>query len=92
VGYVPGTIGAAEDGMIEPKQIKAKMPVVCSENGQFAIVDHMQGRENIKLAKDKTGQHHFIPLNWVKTVDDKVHIDRPGDQAMREWSNTPPTA
>jgi len=46
----------------------------------------------IKLAKDKSGQHHYIPLSWVSSVDDKIHIDRPGDQAMREWSTTPPNA
>jgi hypothetical protein len=67
------------------------MPVVCSENGQFAVVDHVEGRDFIKLTKDKSGQHHYIPLTWVTSVDDKVHVDRPGDRAMREWSTTPST-
>ena len=70
--------------------IKPHMPVVCSENGQFATVDHIEGRSSIKLARDDKGQHHYIPLSWVTSVDDKVHVDRPGDQAMREWSTTPP--
>ena len=70
--------------------IKAHMPVVCSEDGQFATVDHIEGRSSIKLAKDDAGQHHYIPLEWVTSVDDKVHIDRPGQQAMREWTTTPP--
>jgi len=78
--------------MIDASKIKADMPVVCSENGQFAVVDHMEGKDSIKLTKDKSGQHHYIPLSWVKSVDDKVHIDRPGDQAMRDWSNAPPSA
>ncbi len=69
--------------------IKPHMPVVCSEDGQFAVVDHVEGLDLIKLAKDKTGQHHYIPLTWVTSVDDKVHVDRPGDQAMREWATTP---
>ncbi len=69
--------------------IKPHMPVVCSENGQFATVDHVEGTDMIKLTKDKSGQHHYIPLAWVTSVDDKVHVDRPGDQAMREWSTTP---
>jgi hypothetical protein len=77
--------------MIDIKAIKEKMPVVCSEDGQFAVVDHMQGVSTIKLAKDAKGQHHYIPLSWVKIVDDKVHVDRPGDQAMREWSTTVPS-
>ena len=65
--------------------IKPHMPVVCSENGQFAVVDHLEGGYFIKLAKDENGQHHYIPLEWVSSVDDKVHIDRPGKQAMAEW-------
>ncbi|MGE3074749.1 MAG: DUF2171 domain-containing protein [Dehalococcoidia bacterium] len=69
---------------METRQIKEHMPVVCSENGQFGVVDHLEG-DMIKLTKDDSGQHHYIPLSWVTSVDDKVHIDRPGDQAMREW-------
>lgn len=71
--------------MINVDKIKPEMPVVCSENGQFAVVDHLDGKDSIKLKRDKTGKHHFIPTNWVTTVDDKVHIDRPGDQAIKEW-------
>jgi len=69
--------------------IKPHMPVVCSNHGQFAVVDHLEGRDFIKLAKDASGQHHYIPLAWVTSVDDKIHIDRPGAQAMRDWSTTP---
>jgi len=75
--------------MIQASQIKPKTPVVCSNNGQFAVVDHMEGTDMIKLNKDSQGQHHYIPLSWVKAVDDKVHIDRPGELAMREWSSSP---
>ena len=70
--------------------IKPHMPVVCSNAGEFATVDHIEGHSSIKLAKDDDGQHHYIPLDWVTSVDDKVHIDRPGPQAMREWTTTPP--
>lgn len=69
--------------------IKPHMPVVSSDNGQFAVVDHLEGRDLIKLTKDSTGQHHYIPLTWVTAVDDKVHVDRPGAQAVREWSTAP---
>jgi hypothetical protein len=71
--------------------IKPHMPVVCSNNGQFAVVDHLEGPDFIKLAKDASGQHHYIPLTWVASVDDKVHVDRPSDQAMREWNTQPPS-
>jgi hypothetical protein len=73
--------------MLNIGSIKPHMPVVCSEGGQFATVDHMASdNRTIKLAKDDSGQHHYIPVSWVTKIDDAVHIDRPGDQAMREWS------
>ena len=71
--------------MIRPDDVKPEMPVVSSDNDQFGVVDHMQGSDSIKLKRDDKGKHHFIPLSWVKTVDDKLHIDRPGAQAMRDW-------
>lgn len=71
--------------MINAETVKPNMPVVCSDNGQFAVVDHIEGKDSIKLKKDDSGKHHFIPMSWVKTVDDKIHIDRPGSQAMKEW-------
>jgi len=77
--------------MIKPEQINPDMPVVCSEDGQFATVDHMEGTNTIKLKKDKVGQHHYIPLTWVRSIEaGKVKIDRPGDQAMQEWSTVSP--
>ena len=82
------------DGLSElnTTQVKEKitehMPIVCSDNKQFATVDKVEGN-SIKVTKDQSGQHHYIPLDWVKMVDEKVHVDRPGDQAMREWSPTP---
>jgi hypothetical protein len=73
------------DSVTAKELIKPEMPVVCSENGQFAVVDHAEGADEIKLKKDKDGNHHLIPMAWVTSVDDKVHIDRPGKQAMKEW-------
>ncbi len=73
--------------MLNIGSIKSHMPVVCSEGGQFATVDHMASdNRTIKLSKDASGEHHYIPVSWVTKIDDAVHIDRPGTQAMREWS------
>lgn len=69
--------------------IHENMPVVCSENGQFAVVDHLEGKAAIKLNKDDSGQHHYIPLTWVTAVDDKVHVDRTGDEVMKAWATSP---
>ena len=76
--------------MINANTIKPEMPVVCSQDGQFATVDHIEGTNSIKLNKDKSGQHHYIPLNWVvSTEEGKVKIDRSGEKAMQEWSTKP---
>jgi|GEM_PF-385938 len=75
--------------MLNIESIKPNMPVVCSQGGQFAVVDHTEGATSIKLAKDKTGQHHFMPISWVTRVDEHVHIDRPGTEAMKQWTTEP---
>jgi hypothetical protein len=51
----------------------------------------METADTIKLKRDETGQHHYIPVSWVSSTDnDKVKVDRPGDQAMLEWSSVSP--
>jgi len=66
------------------------MPVVCSQDGQFAEVDHLEGTDTIKLKRDKTGQHHYIPVSWVVSTDGgKVKVDRPGEEVMQKWSTKP---
>ena len=75
---------------MQNNQIQPDMPVVCSQDGQFAEVDHMEDADTIKLKRDSAGKHHYIPLSWVTSVEGgKVKIDRPGEEAMQEWSETP---
>jgi hypothetical protein len=76
--------------MISANQVKPDMPVVCSQGGQFATVDHMEGQDSIKLQRDDSGKHHYIPLSWVTSTENgTVKVDRPGDQAMEDWSEQP---
>ena len=76
---------------MQSNQIQPDMPVVCSQDGQFAEVDHMEGEDTIKLKRDVEGNHHYIPLSWVTSVEDgKVKIDRPGEEAMQQWSDSSP--
>lgn len=78
-------------GMIHNNQIKPNMPVICCENQQFATVDQMENANIIKLAKDETGQHHYIPLKWVTDIiNGKIKIDCPRFRAMQEWYTRPP--
>jgi hypothetical protein len=76
--------------MLNASEIKSGMPVVCSQGGQFAVVDHVESHDFIKLKRDELGNHHYIPISWVTTVSaGKVHVDRPGKQAMAEWITLP---
>jgi len=77
------------DSLNAKNLIKENMPVVGLDDSQLAVVDHVEGTDAIKLAKDSDGRHHYIPLTWVSSVDDKVHLDRTSDQAQKEWSPTP---
>lgn len=72
---------------INTDAIREHMPVICSNGNQFATVDHLDGN-SIKLTKDEQGQHHWIPFDWVTRVDEHVHVDRPGEQAMKDWSTS----
>jgi hypothetical protein len=71
-------------------QIKEHMSIVCSEDKELGKVDHLDGGNTIKIAKDDKGQHHWIPVSWVAKVDDKVHLDRSGDEVMKQWMTSPP--
>ena len=75
--------------MINATEIKPEMPVVCSQGGQFATVDHMEGSDFIKLKKDEVGMHHYIPMDWVTSTESgEVKIDRPGEEAMQQWQTS----
>ena len=80
------------DDAVDPSDIRPHMPVLCSEDEQFAVVDRMESPDTIKLARDERRQHHYIPLSWVTRVDDQVHVDRPGDVAMQDWTTVAPRA
>lgn len=73
-------------------QIKEHMPVVGSDTNEIGKVDHLDSGETIKLTRDDNGNHHWIPLAWVHRVDEHVHLDRPGGQASKEWSDSSPAA
>jgi hypothetical protein len=66
--------------------IREHMEVVGSDGAAIGTVDHVQGSE-LKLTKgsDKTGQHHFIPLDWVAQVDSKAHLSKAARDVKTQW-------
>jgi hypothetical protein len=75
--------------MIDASQIKEHREVVGSDGKHVGTVDHMEGADRIKLTKqdkDAGGQHHYIPLAWVASVDrGKVELNKPAAEAERSW-------
>ncbi|MET0551553.1 MAG: DUF2171 domain-containing protein [Vicinamibacteria bacterium] len=69
-------------------EIKPDMPVVCGmdADAQFAVVDRVEG-DRIKLKRDESGQHHFIPVSAAKRiVDGKLQVDRSAKDVMAAWT------
>ena len=74
--------------MIQTSQIKEHMEVLSSDGKHVGRVDHVRGSD-IELAKLDTqskGKHHLIPMSWVESVDDKVHLSLKRDEAEQRWS------
>ena len=73
--------------MIDTTQIKPDMQLLGSDNLAFGKVDHLEGASTIKIAKDETGQHHYIPVSWVTSVDSNgLHVDRSKGDVVKAWS------
>jgi len=83
---------AGKMSSVSASQIKEHLPVVGSDQQEIGKVDHMQGDKWIKLAKGSGTTHHYIPLDWVKSVDQKVHISKSAQEAQQQWSTNPPSS
>ena len=74
--------------MVQPATIREHMEVVGADGVHVGTVDHMEGANQVKLAKDDSdadGEHHYIPLAWVDHVEMKVHLKQSGAEAKARW-------
>jgi hypothetical protein len=63
------------------------MRVVGADGHFVGTVARVEG-DHIKLARNHVkagGAHHWVPLDWVESVNGVVMLDRASDQARREW-------
>ena len=63
------------------------MEVISSCGKHVGVVDHVEGG-SVKLTKsDPTaaGMHHFIPLDWIATVDQHVHLNKNSEEVFQNW-------
>jgi hypothetical protein len=62
--------------MFAATEIKEHMEVVGADGRHVGTVDHLEGQDQIKLTRNDSadGEHHFLAVDLVERVDDKVHL------------------
>lgn len=77
--------------MVNADQIKNHAAVVGTDGSHVGTVDHLAGQDRIKLAKrdeEADGKHHYIPLSWVASADDKqVKLNKTAQEAQDQWQS-----
>jgi hypothetical protein len=70
------------------ENIRQHMKVVGSDRQPVGTVDDVDG-DRIKLAKndpEANGMHHYIPTDWIDTVDnEQVCLRQDADEVRRQW-------
>ncbi len=67
--------------------VMAHMDVIASDGTKIGTVDHMDGADKIKLAKNTSpdGEHHYVPMAWVDHIDQHVHLKRTTAEVKAAW-------
>jgi hypothetical protein len=81
----------AKEMMMNAQQIREHMPVIASCGQRIGTVDRVEG-SSIKLTRSAPaahGEHRYIPLSWVDSVDDHVRLNRNSEEAERDWQEAP---
>ena len=62
--------------MFAASAIKEHMEVVGADGRHVGTVDHLEGDDQIKLTRmdSADGEHHFLAVELVDRVDDKVYL------------------
>ena len=83
-----GMSGPAEGSDAGIAGIKDHMNVIASCGKKVGVVDKVEGSA-LKLTKNDSpdGQHHFIPVGWVSTVDRHVHLNRNSMETEMGWKS-----
>ncbi len=69
--------------MFDTSQIKEHMEVVGADGRHVGTVDRLEDARQVKLTADDSadGRHHFLAIDLVDRVDDKVHLKVAADEA-----------
>lgn len=71
-----GTKASAFSAKTDSARIVEHMDVISADGKKIGTVDHLDGPDKIKLAKNTSpdGQHHMVPFTWIDHVDQHVHL------------------
>lgn len=76
---------------ISPHQIQKHMEVVGSDGAHVGTVDGIEG-EQIKLTRkdpEAGGEHHYIEMQDVDRVEDRVLLSCTAAEAKAAWETAP---
>ncbi len=62
---------------MDTTQIRPHMEVIGSDGQHAGTVDHLDGEDKIKLAKNDAvagGEHHWVAISDVDHIDEHVHL------------------
>lgn len=74
---------------LDSKQIREHMEIVGSDGQHVGTVDEINGNR-IKLTKNDSaagGRHHFISIDSVDSVKDKIVLNQTAAQIRRQWED-----
>lgn len=77
--------------MIQASQIREHMQVVGSDGQQLGSVERLEGSSRIKLTRlgAAGGQEHFIPLDWVASVEGQtLRLGRSSQDVRAEFERS----
>lgn len=82
-----GAVTGGARSLLDTSLIVEHMDVIGSDGAKIGTVDHLDGPDKIKLAKNTSpdGQHHYIPVSWIDHVDTHVHLKASSVEAKAGW-------
>lgn len=69
--------------------VKPLMPVVASCGTRLGSVESLEsGAIKVSHKDSPDGLPHFVPADWVRKVDEHVHLSKNATETKREWKPT----
>jgi uncharacterized protein (TIGR02271 family) len=72
---------------IDASRIVEHMDVISQDGQKVGTVDHLDGPDRIKLAKNTSpdGEHHIVPFAWIDHVDQHVYLKKTTAEVEAGW-------